>query len=102
MEVDYIVEEKITLCQSFHFRKILDWFQMTACKPTTVPMTLGVANFLLPYEENADNRTIKWYQSAIGFFIWPAVHTRPDIVYSMGVLIRHCSNLGPTNCNLLV
>ena len=44
---------------------------------------------------------IKWYQSAIGSLMWPAVHTRPDISYSVGVLSRYCANPGPIHCNLV-
>ena len=102
MEVDYVVGEKITLCQSTYLKKVLDRFKMTGCKPATVPMNPGVANSLLPYDGNADKATIKWYQSAIGSLMWPAVHTRPDIAYSVGVLSRYCSNPGPTHCNLVV
>ncbi len=102
MEVDYVVGEKITLCQRTYLKKVLDRFKMTRCKPATVHMNPGVANSLLPYDGNADKATIKWYQSAIGFLIWPAVHTRPDIAYSVGVLSCYCSNPRPTNCNLVV
>ena len=34
--------------------------------------------------------------------MWPDVHTRPDIAYSVGVLSRYCSNPGPTHCNLVI
>ncbi len=86
MEVDYVVGEKITLCQSTYLKKVIDQFKMTGCKPSIVPMKPGVANSLLPNNRNADKATIKWYQSAIGSLIWPAVHTRPDIAYSVGGL----------------
>ena len=50
MEVDYVVGEKITLCQSTYLKKVLVRFKMTGCKPVTVPMNPRVANFLLPYD----------------------------------------------------
>ena len=102
MQVDHVVGEKITLCQSTYLKKVLDRFKMTECKPASIPMDPGVANSLLPYDGNADKETIKWYQSAIGSLMWPAVHTRPDIAYSVGVLSRYCSNPGPTHCNLVI
>ncbi len=34
--------------------------------------------------------------------MWLAVHTRPDIAYSIGILSRYCSNPGPTHCNLVI
>ncbi len=57
---------------------------------------------LFLYDINAGKANIKWYQSAIGSFIWQAVHTRPDIAYSVRVLSCYCSNSGPTYCNLVV
>ncbi len=102
MEVDDVVGEKITFSQSTYLKKMLDWFKMTECKPATVSMNLGVANSLLSYDVNTDKATIKWYQSVIGSFMWPAVHICPDIAYSVGVLSCYCSNPGPTHCNLVV
>ncbi len=81
MQVDHVVGERITLCQSTYLKKVLDRFKMTECKPASIPMDPGVANSLLPYDRNADKETIKLYQSAIGSFMWPDVHTRPDIPY---------------------
>ncbi len=102
MEVDYILEDKITLCQSNYLRKVPDRFDITDCKPASLPMNPGAANSLQPFDGTADPKTIKWYQSAIGPLIWPAVYTRPDIAYSVGVLSQYCSNPGPTNCSLVV
>ncbi len=102
MEVDYILGDKITLRQSTYLKKVLDRFDMTDCKPASLPMNPGVANSLQPFDGTADPKTIKWYQSAIGSLMWPAVHTRPDIAYSVGVLSRYCSNPGPTHCSLVV
>ncbi len=49
--------------------KILKRFQMSDCKPVSIPMNLGVAHSLLSSESQADKVTIKWYQSAIGSLI---------------------------------
>ncbi len=38
----------------------------------------------------------------MGSLMWLAVHTRPDIAYSVGVLSWYCSNPGPTDCNLVI
>lgn len=102
MEVDYVVGEKITLCQSIYLKRVLDVFKITRCKLATVFMNPRVANFLLQYNRNADRATIKWYQSDIESFMWPAVNTRPDIAYSVRVLRCYCSNPGRTHCNLVV
>ena len=102
MHVNHFVGKKIILCQNTYLRKVLDRFKMTDCKLASLLMNLRVANSLLLYNRNVDKKTIKWYQSAIGSLIWPAVHTCPDIAYSVGVLICYCSNLGPTYCNLVI
>ncbi len=34
--------------------------------------------------------------------MWLAVHSRPDIAYSMRILSRYCSNPGLTHCNLII
>ena len=49
-------------------------------------MNPRVANSLQLFNGTTDLKTIKWYHSAIGSLIWPTVYTRPDIVYSVGVL----------------
>ncbi len=59
MEVDYVVVEKITLCQSTYLQKVLDRFKMTGYKPAIVSINLRVANSLLLYNRNADKTTIK-------------------------------------------
>ncbi len=66
IQVDHVVGERITLCQSTYLKEVLDRFKMTECKPASIPMDPGAANSLLPYDENTDKETIKWYQSAIG------------------------------------
>ncbi len=64
-------------------------------------MNPGVTTTLLPSDQEADRAIIKWYQSAIGSLIWSAVYTRPDIPYSVGVLIRYFANPDPINCNFV-
>ena len=64
-------------------------------------MNPGVANSLQLFNETADPKTIKWYQSAIGSLIWPTVYIRPDIAYSVRVLSRYYSNPGPTHYSLV-
>ncbi len=59
MEVDYVLGEKITPCQSTYLKKMLDRFKMTGCKPATVSMNPELANSLLLYDRNAHKATIK-------------------------------------------
>ena len=102
MQVNHVIGKKITLRQNTYLKKILDYFKWTKCKPASIPMNPGVAKSLLPYDGNADKKTNKWYQSPIGSLMWPSVHIRPDIAYSVGVLSQYSSNPGPTNWNLVI
>ncbi len=102
MKVDHFVSKKITLCQSIYLKKVLNYFMMTECKPASITIDPGVSNSLLSYDRNADKETIKWYQAVIRSFMWPAVHTRPNIAYSVGVLSQYCINLKLTHCNLVI
>ncbi len=101
MEVDVKVRKQISFWQTVYLKKILERFQMTDCKPVSVPMNQGVANSVLLSDQQADWATIKWYQSAIVSLMWPGVNTRPDISYSVWVLSLYCANPGPINCNLV-
>ena len=92
IEVDVEVRKEISLWQAIYLRKILERFQMANYKPASVFMNPRVANSVLPSEHQA---------SAIGSLMWPAVHTQPDIFYSVGVLCRDCVNPGPIYCNLV-
>ena len=101
MEINHSVGDKITLTQSVYIRKILARFGMQGCKTASIPIDLGVANSLLPFAGQADHGTIVWYQSVTGSVMWPAVHTRPDIAYAVGVLSRYSGNPGPVHCSLI-
>ena len=102
MKVNHVMGERISLCQSIYLKKILDRFEMTLCKPASIPMDLGVSNFLLPYDRNTDKEIIKWYHSAIRPLIWMAVNTCPDIAFLVGLLSQYCSNRGYRDCNLVI
>lgn len=102
MQVNHFIGKKITFCQSTYLKKILDYFKITDCKPTSISMSPRIANSLLPYNRNDNKKTIKWYQSTIGSFIWLAVYTCLDIAYLVGILSCYCSNLGLIYCNLII
>ncbi len=94
MEVD-VETGRISVQQTTYIKKILERFEMTDSKPSSIPMNPGVANSLLPSKHQADQDTIKWDPSAIASLVWPAVHTRPDISYLVGVPSRYYANPGP-------
>ena len=58
IQVIYVVDEKITLCQSLYLKKVLNGLKITEYKPALVPMNLGVANLLLLFDGNADKEII--------------------------------------------
>ena len=93
--------DAISLRQRTYMKKILRQFGMEDCNPVSTPMEAGVAGTLVPSAVEADSRTVKWYQQAIGCLMWPAVHTRPDLAYSVGVLSRFAHNPSEVHCNLI-
>jgi hypothetical protein len=100
MEITITLDQLI-LTQSTYMKKVLKQFGMEECKPVSTPMEPGVANTLIPAPDEADDATIKWYQQLIGSLMWPAVHTRPDLAYSVGVLSRYAHNPSPIHCTLI-
>lgn len=68
MQVD-ATDEKITLRQTTYLIKLLERFDMAKCKPVRTPMESGVSNSLEKHEDQADQKTIKWYQQLIGSLI---------------------------------
>ena len=87
MEIDTNLQKKIiTLRQSTYLKKILHRYGMSDCQPVKIPISPGVANSLITPDAQADKGTISWYQSAVGAFMWPAIHSRSDLAYSVGVL----------------
>ena len=70
-------------------------------RPAKIPISPEVANSLTAYEDKAEKSTVAWYQSAVGALMWPAMHSRPDLAYSVGVLSRFCNNPGPVHIRLV-
>ena len=85
-EVD-IETGKISLQQTTYLKKIIERFQITHFKILSILMHFGVANSLLPSKNQADQATIKSYQSVIGSFLWNSVHTWTNISNSMEFLV---------------
>ena len=61
MEVDYILRNKITFYQSIYLKKVINYFDITDCKPASLPINLGIANSLQLFDKIAEPKTIKWY-----------------------------------------
>ena len=102
IEVDMNTDRTtVSLRQTTYLKKVLSRFNMLDSRPISTPMDQGAGNTLMPSEDQADKDTITWYQSVVGSLMWPAMHTRPDIAYSVGVLSRYCSNPSPLHCKYL-
>ena len=96
IEVNVDLDKKtITLWRSTYFKKILKLYGMSKYRLAKISISPEVANSLTVYEDKAENSTITWYQSAVRALIWPAMHSCPNLAYSMGVFSRFCSNPGP-------
>lgn len=75
---------------------------MTEYKLVSISIDPKVSNFLLPYDENADKKSIKWYQSGIQSLMQAAMHSWPDIAYAMGVLSQYYDNPGTIHYSLVI
>lgn len=94
MEIDVDEDDTITLRQTTYLKKVLKRFQMDSCKTRTTPMEPDFPARCLPNEQQASDETIKWYQSAIGSLMWPAIMTRPDFLYAVILLAKYNNNPG--------
>lgn len=72
---------KFTLDQSNYIQKVLYKFNMLDCKPAKTPMEVGIK---LQKEEN--NSCNYEYRSLIGYLMYLAVCSRPDIAHSVSYL----------------
>ena len=102
MQVDVNLNKKtITLRQAIYLMKIISQYGMSNCRPANIPFNPGVAGSLTTYKDQAEQSPIVWYQSAVGALMWPAIHSRPDLAYSVRALSRFCSNPGPAHVELV-
>jgi hypothetical protein len=95
MEVDSQPDQGQIVRQATYLRKIIRKFGFLDGKTASILMQPGLGNTLAKSENQA------WYQSVIGSLVWAAMHTRPDISYSVGVMARFCSNPSEYHCQLV-
>jgi hypothetical protein len=88
-------EGTITLCQNTYINKVLKRYNIENCYSVDTPIALGATEIIIPFKEQVTNKDIKLYRSKIGFLMYLAVQTRPDILYKVSVLSRFLSNLSP-------
>jgi hypothetical protein len=93
--------DQLVLTQSIYLKKILKQFEMNEFKLVSISMKSEMINSLMSAIDEADQATIKWYQQLIESLMWSAMHTRPDLAYSVKVLSRYAHNLSSTHCALI-
>ena len=59
---------------------------MSNCRLAKILISLGVANSLIVDENHSEKSTVASYQLTVEALIWPVIHSRPDLAYSMEVL----------------
>ena len=68
---------------------------MENCHPINTPMAVGVTEFIIPFDGQVIVKDTKLYRSKIGFLIYLAIQTRPDIAYRVSILSRFLLNPSP-------
>ena len=88
-------EESIEMNQTQYIDKILKKFEMSECKPKSVPCASGIE------KESEDSRELgdaRLYREIVGSLIYVMTGTRPDICYVVTKLSQKMSN--PTESDL--
>ncbi|MBW0466618.1 hypothetical protein O181_006333 [Austropuccinia psidii MF-1] len=70
-------------------KKILDEFNMSSSNPIKTPTPMNLRNIL---EAESHPIEASYVQKAIGMLSYLALHTRPDIVFTVKVLSQHVNN----------
>ena len=83
-------------------KQILEKYGISDCRPAKIHISPGVANSLSVYENQLEKGIVVWCQSALRAFIWPVIHSRRDLAYSVKVLSRFCSNSGLSHFELVI
>ena len=68
IEID-IGKEKTTIQQSIYLSKVLKCFDYEDCKSCKILMNSGAASHIKSLTEEADKKTIIYYQSAVSFLM---------------------------------
>lgn len=76
---------------------MLNRFGMETANGTATPLSRGLK--MVPRSSEEEGADIKRYQEIIGSLIYASITTRPDIVYTSGVLGRFSANLSIQHLN---
>ena len=87
----------LSLSQESYIKKILERFQMQACKPIDTPIAKiqALSRRLCPetLQEKEQMKRVP-YASAVGSLMYAMMCTRPDICFAVGMVSRYQSNPG--------
>jgi hypothetical protein len=87
----------ISLSQKAHVEAILNCFDKSTIRPTSMP-SLANEHLIKLLAPEAD---IKHYQSAVGALMYPALCTQLDMSFTVASLGCHSANPGPDHlCTL--
>jgi transposase InsO family protein len=81
-------DRMIYLSQQSYIKKVLERFEMSDCKPKTVPLATGTV--LMSKKEDEDVANVP-YMELIGSLLYVSVWSRPDIAFHVSSLARFMS-----------
>ena len=85
----------ISINQHAYIDGLLEKFQLTNAKPVSTPMDPS-AQYSVDQCPSTPNQTAQMgrvpYIEALGSILWPAVVSRPDIAYAVGILSQFVQN----------
>jgi len=104
MHIDRNPQGDITLLQQAYCERLLKWFNIDLCSPTTTLLPPGLVLSAEDYpltSDEVDEMKSTPFCEALGLLIWLQVATRPDLVYSINKLVRFAHNPGKAHWNAL-
>lgn len=80
-------DKSVTLHHGAMIIRLLDYFNMSDCKFSAVPIVSG--NTVTDSNDDVCNISVTLFQQLVGSLLYLANTTRPDICYAVGFLSRH-------------
>ena len=90
----------MSINQQAFIESVAEKFRLTDAKPVGTPMESGT-QYSIAQSPSTPNQAAKMkgipYNEAIGSVLWPAVVSRPDVAYAVGILSQFIQNPGPAH-----
>ena len=89
-------KKKLFLSQKTYINKVLTRFEMSSCKPISIPCAsnLHLTMYEVQYEEETEYMSRVPYASAVGSLMYAMVCTRPDLAHAVNVVSRFMGQPG--------